>query len=298
MLLRPSVALLASFVAFSPIAVLKVKGQAPLADGLSFQSGSISSTWKWQASGVLAHGWCPDWVGIEDCYYSYLGSTGNLQRMVKARTLDDKASTKEERAFFDEDLDTFFEAIPEQEKNRVKNYFDYVSSKKLDKRVSSRQRNEIYSYPPAASGETWRYTWKSYQDPSTSTNSHFFHSWQILRRDGDGGPVVSVDYINGQVMVIDTVRGCKPCVEYSGGTSGWFGNTVEHTLRVTYGTSGSLSYTAAFSSAPSAPILSYSASGDMGSSASLKVGQYRAYEEGEQSGSLQYVGDLTQAQVA
>lgn len=58
--------------------------------------------------------------------------------------------------------------------------------------TSPRQRTEFLSWPGAAADTTWSYTWKSWQDPSTGTTNNFFHSWQLLRRDYCGGPVISV----------------------------------------------------------------------------------------------------------
>jgi len=43
---------------------------------------------------------------------------------------------------------------------------------------SPRQRNEFLTWPGAAAGTTWKYTWKSYQTRSSSTTPNFFHAWQ------------------------------------------------------------------------------------------------------------------------
>lgn len=40
----------------------------------------------------------------------------------------------------------------------------------------------------------WTYTWKTWSLPKFATSAHFFHAWQILRRDATGGPVVTLDY--------------------------------------------------------------------------------------------------------
>lgn len=45
---------------------------------------------------------------------------------------------------------------------------------------SARQRIEILSWPPAAAGETWQYSWRSFLDERTSGTDHFFHLWVKL----------------------------------------------------------------------------------------------------------------------
>ncbi|GAA5976449.1 hypothetical protein JCM10908_005504 [Rhodotorula pacifica] len=208
-------------------------------------------------------------------------------------------------------LDAYFEAFPDQASFRYAAQPEAASKNKrqfdpnapgLDNILASssaRQRNEILSWPGAPSGQTWHYTWKSYQDPTTTSNNHFFHSWQILRRDGSGGPVVTLDYTNGNVELDDIVRGCSNCVPFSGGTAAWFGRVISHDLKITYGVAGSIAYSAAYAPASptTQPILSYSAKGDMGSSASLKFGNYRLFTA-DLSPAIAYVGDFTQTRLA
>ncbi|GAA5860018.1 hypothetical protein JCM8547_003060 [Rhodosporidiobolus lusitaniae] len=239
-------------------------------------------------------------------------------------------STPEEMALLDdEDLDAYFEAFPEQEPYRFPSYVSYSSDGSFKAKrqvvgcgsdttittagptstttsagttptqtVSARQRNEIFTWPGAVAGQTWKYTWKSYQSRTTSTNYQFFHAWQILRRDGCGGAVITLDYVDGQVKITDAVRNCKACAVYKLPINYWLGTTILHELSITYGLSGSIDYKAYTSTNLRVPALTYQATGDMGSSASLKFGQYRRWQEGKQTEALQYIGDFTQTRVA
>lgn len=68
----------------------------------------------------------------------------------------------------------------------------------------------MFSWPGARAGETWSFSWKSHQGP-TSITSKFFHTWQLLRRDCGGGPLVTLDLRGGKAVVSDNVRGCVDC---------------------------------------------------------------------------------------
>ncbi|GAA5892843.1 hypothetical protein JCM8208_004102 [Rhodotorula glutinis] len=333
-----------------------------LADGNYFQSGSISSTFRWQASGPLTAGRCPRqvvalrWPGT--CYTSALGATGNLQSTTQQQYLAavassssaaaarnyvalaaspsqnavDARSEAELRALQDdEDLDAYFEAFPEQEPYRFPGYASYEAggpsfkakrqvngcgppppsttvappssttttsapSTTTTAEVSPRQRNELFTWPGAVAGQTWRYQWKTWQ-ASTSTNFNFHHAWQILRRDGCGGAVITLDYLNGQVVITDTVRDCKPCATFRQGIEAWFNKEVTHDLTITYGLNGSIRYTAYVEGIPRAPAIYYRATGDMGSSASLKIGNYRRATSGQQA-STAYIGAFNQTRLA
>jgi len=77
----------------------------------------------------------------------------------------------------------------------------------------------------------------------------------------------------------------------------WFGKTISHTIQVTYGISGSFSYSAYSDGNLRRPLITYQATGDMGSSASLKYGNYRAAVSGI-SEATAYVGDLVQTRLS
>ncbi|GAA5946341.1 hypothetical protein JCM3765_000203 [Sporobolomyces pararoseus] len=309
-----------------------------LADGTYFQSGSISSSLMWQASGPLSRGRCPVAVKISDCYISQLGAGGNLQSTTKPATREKREvvnfnatratrvwaamSPAEQRAAAnDEDLESYFQAFPEQAPSRVNRLgkrqvqtcstdvpptstatasgtSSVPTSTPTPKPPSPRQRNEFLTWPGAPAGSTWKYTWKSYQSTGTSTTNNFFHSWQILRRDACGGPVVTLDYQNGQVRIQDYVRGCYTCAQpLAADVSYWFGKTISHQLTITYGLSGSLSYSAYSDSNLRRPLITYQAKGDMGASASLKYGNYRAAVAGITAATA-YVGDLTSTRIS
>lgn len=106
----------------------------------------------------------------------------------------------------DSALDAYFTAFPEQAPFRYlagsapttepKQRRQFEASGDTLASTSARQRNEISTWPGAPSGQSWyarplmpscahfltvscrSYTWKSYQQSSTGTNSHFFHAWQ------------------------------------------------------------------------------------------------------------------------
>ncbi|GAA6011956.1 hypothetical protein JCM11491_000116 [Sporobolomyces phaffii] len=169
-----------------------------------------------------------------------------------------------------------------------------------------RQRIELFSWPGARAGETWSFTWKSHQG-ATSITSKFFHTWQLLRRDCGGGPIVTLDLKGGKAVVSDSTRGCIDCASIDAtqvrALSVFVARTIEHHLEVTFGVAGSIDYKA-FDVTPTssrdsggvlspataaaaaglnvarAPVLTYSAYGDLGDQASLKFGQYRAVTPG------------------
>ncbi|BGP38402.1 hypothetical protein JCM10449v2_002334 [Rhodotorula kratochvilovae] len=350
-------------VAFVPLvalaASLDTAAAATLADGKYFQAGSISSTWRWQASGTLSTGRCPLQVvklGWSACYNSQLGATGNLQSTTQADYLaslgggalaattgtavaDQNGALRmtntsyaplgsaEQRALADdEDLDAYFEAFPDQLPYRFPYHAtsDGGPSFKAKRQVvgcgtggtttppasttttapgttptaevSPRQRNEIFTWPGAVAGQTWKYTWKTWQT-ATSTNYNFHHAWQLLRRDGCGGAVITLDYLNGQVVITDTVRDCKPCAKYLPGINFWFNKEVSHEMTVTLGLNGAITYKAFVLPNTRAPAVYYTAKGDMGSSTSLKFGNYRKYVPGQQA-STNYIGDFVQTRLA
>ncbi|GAA6055360.1 hypothetical protein JCM3770_001070 [Rhodotorula araucariae] len=342
-------------------ASFNIAAAAALADGKWFQSGSISSTWRWQASGTLSTGRCPNVVvqlGWSTCYQSGLGATGNLQSTTQAdylasmggslaaitgapveagggamrlsNTSSPALGSAEERALaHDEDLDAYFEAFPEQLPYRFPYHAmsDSGPSFKAKRQVvgcgtggtttttpassttttsapgttttavaSPRQRNEIFTWPGAVAGQTWKYTWKTFQ-VATSTNYNFHHAWQVLRRDGCGGAVITLDYLNGEVVITDTVRDCKPCAKFLKGVNYWFNKEVSHEMTITYGLNGAITYKAYILPNTRAPAVYYTAKGDMGSSASLKFGNYRRYVDG-QLASTNYIGDFVQTRLS
>lgn len=122
---------------------------------------------------------------------------------------------------------------------------------------------------------------------------------RILRRDADGGPVVTLDYestfspspprshrdrnadhlphpgasgTDGKVFIEDIVRGCKLCNGIWRRTHDWFAQTIMHDLKITYGVNGSIDYSAYIAPSTKNAFFRYTSTNrDMGSSASLKV---------------------------
>ncbi|ORY64627.1 hypothetical protein BCR35DRAFT_283153 [Leucosporidium creatinivorum] len=280
---------LASLVVAAPLE----KRSKVLASGNGMKSGAISKTLSWQSSGKLIQGGCPSTVKISSCYQVLLNSAGNLASRslsddsIFADSDDSHHQTTLSDAYYAETSPFLAPAEiggPEYEEMTV----EVEDSSALVKRASARQRIEMYSMPLAASGSTWTFTWKSYLSTGTSTSGTFFHLFQLLRRDGNGGYILSLGAVNGKAVVQDSIRGCSSCASIP--ISSFTGKTVSHTLKVKFGSSGTLSYKAV-DSASKKTLLSYSAKGQMGSSASLKAGAYRAVTSG-MSAVKAYVGDF------
>lgn len=134
-----------------------------------------------------------------------------------------------------------------------------------------RQRIEFLTWPAAPAGSNWSYRWKT-RTLATPAGSKLHHHWQLLRRDACGGATVTLSFNNGRAIIKDSIRsGTTPSVDLNQ----WFGKTIIHSMNVTYGIKGFLSYTAVDAAVPSVPLIKYLARGDMGSSSSLKHGIYR-----------------------
>ncbi|KAJ3717062.1 hypothetical protein C8R42DRAFT_588070 [Lentinula raphanica] len=147
----------------------------------------------------------------------------------------------------------------------TKNLEDYSSS-------SPRQRTEFLT-PSAAAGTTHRYRWSFFLQPPVGTSNHFFHLMQLFSRD-DGGPIITLDAINGAIAIKDNYRDCSQTGCPSISLSAFTGKTTIHDVTVKYGSSGSIKYVIT-DSATSKVLLSYSATGKMGGNASIKFGTYR-----------------------
>ncbi|KAL1708865.1 hypothetical protein EV121DRAFT_276817 [Schizophyllum commune] len=154
---------------------------------------------------------------------------------------------------------------------------------------SPRQRNE-FRVPYAAAGETHTYSWKQYLYSSTGSGSTFFHLMQILDYN-TLQPVIMLDARNGRVQVESTnlcKSGC-PSIPMASYTD----RTTVHTMKITYGPSGSLTYTVTDASTKKT-LLTYSVKGALGTSkTALKFGTYRAAYQG-MTAVLAGVGDYTQ----
>ncbi|GAA5850636.1 hypothetical protein JCM8547_001939 [Rhodosporidiobolus lusitaniae] len=297
------------------VPAFKKRASTVLADGESYQSGAISASLIWQSSGVLRKG-CPKEVGIENCYTGTLSSSGDLQ----SRSLPSSSHSAEEKtrpsellliddyaAHDDDDLDAHNHTYPDSVYNNVagleerqvvvRNCSGGGGVGGVGGQPSPRQRIELFTWPGAVAGTTWKYTWKG-RTSRTSTSDQFFHVWQILRRDACGGPVVTLDLNDNQIKIRDLRRGCNGCV--SAPASSFFDRTVTHTLTVIYGLDGALKYTATVPDGSlglsKKTLLSYSAKGDMGHKASLKFGSYRAVVRGMRSVTT-WMGDFSAKQL-
>ncbi|KAL1734535.1 hypothetical protein EV714DRAFT_268670 [Schizophyllum commune] len=172
---------------------------------------------------------------------------------------------------------------------------------------SPRQRNE-FRVPWAAAGEKHTYGWKMYLYGSTGTGSTFFHLMQVFD-DTTGTPVVTLDAKNGQVGIeSQTLCQSQPSSgrgllglgggESSGSScpsiplSQFVDRTTLHSMSITYGQQGSITYTVT-DAATKQLLLTYSAKGALGSSkTAAKFGTYRATYQGE-TAVMAGVGDYT-----
>lgn len=231
-------------------------------------------------------------------------------------------------AMYDDHTDSYFEAFPEQldaihadvmkrssheglelYKRQVASCTPATSTPTNETSTGNsttvpvlRQRIEMFSWPGVPAGETWTYNWKSYQAPGINTTSQFFHSWQLLRRDGCSGPVIASDLqtdSNGTpaFSIADYIT-ARRCTGANGGCpsipmSAIVGKTMAHTVTVTFGLSGSFNYQLVDAAdATATPLMTYSATGDMGASGSLKFGNYRRAVAGISEVDT-YVGDYS-----
>ncbi|TRM63165.1 hypothetical protein BD626DRAFT_402951 [Schizophyllum amplum] len=153
---------------------------------------------------------------------------------------------------------------------------------------SPRQRNEFRT-PWAVAGEKHTYSWKQYLYSSTGTGSTFFHLMQVFDNNS-GNPVVTLDARNGKVQMESQTlcgSGC-PSIPISSYTD----RTTVHTMVITYGPQGSMTYTVTDASTKRT-LISFSVKGSLGSSkTAVKFGTYRAAFSG-MTAVLAGVGDYT-----
>ncbi len=305
-----------------------------LAAGTSFVAGSISSTFRWQSSGILTSG-CPqgvDGLAIKTCYHAHLDATGMLQSTKSTASRARDWDAEEDAAMYDDHIDSYFEAFPEQldaihadveRRSSAEGLALYkrqvascsTSSPDTTNTTSptnsstpavpfERQRIEMFSWPGVPAGQKWTYTWKSYQSVNTGVTSQYFHSWQLLRRDSCSGPIIGSDLelaADGSAVfaIADYVKarrctgtGACPAVPLSV----MLGKTLLHTVTVLYGVEGTFSYTVVDVANPATPLMTYDATGDMGASGSLKMGEYRRWND-KVTDADAFVGDYSAVRV-
>ncbi|KAL1731406.1 hypothetical protein EV714DRAFT_283353 [Schizophyllum commune] len=161
-----------------------------------------------------------------------------------------------------------------------------LDTKHLD---SPRQRNEFRAHN-AAAGEEHTYSWKEYVAEGTGTGSNFFHLMQIFDAV-KGGPVVTLTARKGMVGVESGLcgGGCP-----SAAWESYVGRTTLHTMRITFGPSGSMSYNVEDADSGES-IISADLSGALGGSTSyLKFGTYRKVYDG-MTGVVAAAGDFSQS---
>ncbi|KAK7062609.1 hypothetical protein VNI00_000097 [Paramarasmius palmivorus] len=103
---------------------------------------------------------------------------------------------------------------------------------------------------------------------------------QVLTRGGNGGPVVTLDAVKGQIAIKDEVRDCAQTKCPSIPLSDFTDRTTVHFVTVTYGSQGSLRYVVQDADNGHMELLRYQVTGEMGEDASIKFGTYRAAVEG------------------
>jgi hypothetical protein len=93
------------------------------------------------------------------------------------------------------------------------------------------------------------------------------------------------DYVSGRKCFDDYTNNCTSIA-----LSDILGKTIQHSVKVKYGLSGSFAYSAVDVAQPKTTLISYIAVGDMGASGSIKYGSYRNYTEGITVSDM-YMGD-------
>ncbi|KAM0753376.1 hypothetical protein T439DRAFT_379067 [Meredithblackwellia eburnea MCA 4105] len=290
------------------------KRYTTLSDGSYYTSGAISSTLRWLEFWLTGDAM----PSIASKTVMYESATGMLESTTNSdssrRSLP---STEELAALNDDDLESYFEAFPEQavvERSDIAISDEELGVTRTKRQVTStcggsggggatgtptppspRQRIEFLSWPGAPANTEWIYRWSTYLVPGVSTSAHFFHTWQVLRRDACGGPVLTLDAKAGKAVIGDLVRGCTECASVP--IASFTGKTIVHAMRIRYGINGLVSYKAVDINNQKTPLLSYSATGDMGASASIKFGMYRGVFSGNTE-ARSFVGDYSATRVA
>ncbi|KAL1741108.1 hypothetical protein HDZ31DRAFT_46134 [Schizophyllum fasciatum] len=142
---------------------------------------------------------------------------------------------------------------------------------------SPRQRDEFRANN-AGAGEERTYSWKEYVAPQTGTGSNFFHLMQVFDAVR-GAPVVTLTARKGAIGVESETLCGGACGE-GAAWGDYTGRTTLHTMRITFGPSGSMSYNVE-DAATGESILSSDLSGALGSSTTyVKFGTYRKVYDG------------------
>ncbi|GAA5865566.1 hypothetical protein JCM8547_007651 [Rhodosporidiobolus lusitaniae] len=150
--------------------------------------------------------------------------------------------------------------------------------------TKGRQRTEILSWPPAAAGETWVYSWRFHLAGPLPTSSKFFHLTQILSRV-QGGFVVALGLVQNNLRIssvlpplLDPVTGAPlPLPEVDAGRC--WNRTLRHEARVRWGTGGFVDYQI-HDALTGETLLQYYRGGpdiNVPSQGSIKCGLYRAH---------------------
>lgn len=110
--------------------------------------------------------------------------------------------------------------------------------------MSDRQRIEFLTdYNSENNGQSWEYSWTSSVSKDTGLeSSQWMHMWQLFT---DAGAFVQLTAMNNKVSVRVKVAGarkrgkCSTTIPYDD----FKGNTYNHSMKVTYGPDGSMTYT-------------------------------------------------------
>ena len=130
---------------------------------------------------------------------------------------------------------------------------------------SPRQRIEFRS-ETQVDGSSFKYTWKQFLYPDVGTTRNFFHLMQVFSMK-DSGPVVTLDAVSGKATVNDFFRSCTVTKCPSIDIASYAGRLTQHTLVVTFGPNGKLSYLVS-DPQTKRPLLTYNVTGYMGSGGS------------------------------
>ncbi|GAA5863520.1 hypothetical protein JCM3774_006510 [Rhodotorula dairenensis] len=144
-----------------------------------------------------------------------------------------------------------------------------------------RQRTEILSWPPAAGGEIWSYTWKFHLHPDLPSSSKFFHLTQLFSREASGF-VVALGLVQNKIRISSQLplllgQDGNPLPLPEIPAERYWGRTVLHRCVVQWGSRGSVDYS--LSDAVTGELLLRYAVHDVHVPAqgSIKFGLYRAH---------------------
>ncbi|KAH8915090.1 hypothetical protein BT69DRAFT_1230767 [Atractiella rhizophila] len=125
---------------------------------------------------------------------------------------------------------------------------------------SARQRSE-FLFPYQADGDTRHYEYTMWLSSETGSSENFFHLFQLFSH-GDSGPVITLDYYLGTIVIRDHKRECAEFCPFVPAQA-MMDKSIRHIFTITYGPLGRFSYVAQ-EVETGEQIMAYEAAGWMG----------------------------------